>query len=198
MSWDRYLPEIDMNPRPRIPSGFPRRSRDTRPAPGGGVTPPPYQRATRKPDPSGTNVIPPEVTNQAPPASLLARHWKWTAARAGVIGLILGNAVGSAPDAGAGVASPASTVTISAPPSTITAPPTTVTPPTVTVTAPPETITVTEPAQPRTVMDAGTATDPRFDTCKEALAAGYGNYRQGEDPEYSWYQDRDGDGVVCE
>lgn len=40
--------------------------------------------------------------------------------------------------------------------------------------------------------------DPRFDTCGEAQSAGYGNYHQGVDPEYDWYQDRDGDGVVCE
>ncbi|MBO9553971.1 excalibur calcium-binding domain-containing protein [Cellulomonas sp.] len=42
------------------------------------------------------------------------------------------------------------------------------------------------------------ATDPRFGTCKEAVAAGFGNYVQGVDPEYDWYQDRDHDGVVCE
>ena len=41
-------------------------------------------------------------------------------------------------------------------------------------------------------------TDPRFDTCKEANAHGYGPYYEGEDPEYEWYQDRDGDGIVCE
>jgi len=41
-------------------------------------------------------------------------------------------------------------------------------------------------------------TDPRFDTCGDALAAGYGHYQQGVDPEYDWYQDRDSDGVVCE
>lgn len=40
--------------------------------------------------------------------------------------------------------------------------------------------------------------DPRFRTCAEANAAGYGPYVRGRDPEYSWYQDRDGDGVVCE
>lgn len=40
--------------------------------------------------------------------------------------------------------------------------------------------------------------DPQFDTCKEANANGYGPYVEGEDPEYDWYQDRDGDGVVCE
>jgi hypothetical protein len=41
-------------------------------------------------------------------------------------------------------------------------------------------------------------TDPRFDTCRAANAAGYGPYRRGADPEYDWYQDRDHDGRVCE
>lgn len=50
-----------------------------------------------------------------------------------------------------------------------------------------------EPAEPDEPK-----TDPRFDTCKEANAHGYQDYRKGVDPEYDWYQDRDGDGVVCE
>jgi hypothetical protein len=41
-------------------------------------------------------------------------------------------------------------------------------------------------------------TDPRFGTCREANAAGYGPYRRGADPEYDWYQDRDHDGLACE
>lgn len=41
-------------------------------------------------------------------------------------------------------------------------------------------------------------TDPRFGTCGEAIAAGYGPYYRGQDPEYSWYRDSDSDGVVCE
>ena len=41
-------------------------------------------------------------------------------------------------------------------------------------------------------------TDPRFDYCYQAVAAGYGPYYQGRDPEYAWYRDSDGDGVVCE
>ncbi len=40
--------------------------------------------------------------------------------------------------------------------------------------------------------------DPQFGTCREANDGGYGPYRQGQDPEYDWYQDRDGDGTVCE
>lgn len=44
----------------------------------------------------------------------------------------------------------------------------------------------------------GPKTDPRFSTCAEAKRNGYGPYYRGEDPEYHWYTDRDGDGVVCE
>ncbi|MEU6743730.1 excalibur calcium-binding domain-containing protein [Streptosporangium sandarakinum] len=40
--------------------------------------------------------------------------------------------------------------------------------------------------------------DPRFATCKEANAHGYSDYQRGVDPEYDWYDDRDGDGRVCE
>lgn len=40
-------------------------------------------------------------------------------------------------------------------------------------------------------------TDPRFRTCREANVAGYGPYSVG-DPEYSWYIDRDHDGLACE
>ena len=41
-------------------------------------------------------------------------------------------------------------------------------------------------------------TDPRFAYCYEANDAGLGNYRRGVDAEYEWYDDVDGDGVVCE
>jgi uncharacterized membrane protein YhaH (DUF805 family) len=40
--------------------------------------------------------------------------------------------------------------------------------------------------------------DPRFRYCTHAIAAGYGPYRYGVNPEYAWYRDRDGDGIVCE
>ena len=40
--------------------------------------------------------------------------------------------------------------------------------------------------------------DPIFRTCAEVIAAGYGPYRRGLDPEYDWYRDNDSDGDVCE
>jgi hypothetical protein len=42
------------------------------------------------------------------------------------------------------------------------------------------------------------ATDDRYAYCYLATAAGLGPYYRGVDPEYSWYRDNDGDGVVCE
>jgi hypothetical protein len=44
----------------------------------------------------------------------------------------------------------------------------------------------------------GGGLDPRFDYCYTAIAAGYGPYYRGSDPEYAWYTDADGDGAVCE
>lgn len=42
-------------------------------------------------------------------------------------------------------------------------------------------------------------TDPQFSSCAEAARNGYsGPYYQGVDAEYSWYEDRDKDGIVCE
>ena len=35
-------------------------------------------------------------------------------------------------------------------------------------------------------------------TCSAANAAGYGPYYRGRDPEYTWYIDREGDGIDCE
>jgi len=46
--------------------------------------------------------------------------------------------------------------------------------------------------------EANSSTDPRFRYCTHAIAAGYGPYVAGVDPEYAWYNDRDGDGIVCE
>jgi hypothetical protein len=44
----------------------------------------------------------------------------------------------------------------------------------------------------------GGGLDPRFGTCEEATARGYGDYLRGVDPEYDWYVDGDNDGVACE
>ncbi|GAB3148043.1 thermonuclease family protein [Microbispora hainanensis] len=44
----------------------------------------------------------------------------------------------------------------------------------------------------------GATTDPRYNTCEEAIAAGHGPYYRGTDPEYDWYIDSDNDGKVCE
>ncbi|MFG1943947.1 thermonuclease family protein [Nonomuraea sp. NPDC048826] len=54
------------------------------------------------------------------------------------------------------------------------------------------------PTETATPTPTSGGTDPRFRTCGAANAAGYGPYRRGRDPEYAWYQDRDGDGLVCE
>jgi S1-C subfamily serine protease len=61
-----------------------------------------------------------------------------------------------------------------------------------------------DPAAPRDSTDQGgsnfesSATDPRFNTCREAKANGYGPYYYGIHAEYDWYRDADSDGVVCE
>lgn len=40
--------------------------------------------------------------------------------------------------------------------------------------------------------------DPNYGTCADANDHGLGPYRRGVDPEYHYYDDRDGDGIVCE
>src|SRR5687767_9654388 len=60
---------------------------------------------------------------------------------------------------------------------------------------PPRSHAFVRPAGPA----SGTAgQDPRFTTCTAAIAAGYGPYVRGRDPEYPWYVDGDSDGTVCE
>jgi hypothetical protein len=54
------------------------------------------------------------------------------------------------------------------------------------------------PAPTPAPAPAPAGTDPRFDYCYEAIAAGYGPYYQGRDAEYAWYTDSDSDGIVCE
>lgn len=63
---------------------------------------------------------------------------------------------------------------------------------------PPRAAIVTGDATPPALEGGGEGTDPRFATCREAIAAGYGPYVKGQHPEYDWYRDGDGDGIVCE
>jgi hypothetical protein len=64
---------------------------------------------------------------------------------------------------------------------------------------PPPLPPVTQPSSPVTVPPGPRGgLDPRFRTCREAIAHGYGPYRKGVDPEYPWYRDGDGDGINCE
>lgn len=49
-----------------------------------------------------------------------------------------------------------------------------------------------------TAAPGATGADPRFGSCREAIANGYGPYARGVDPEFGWYHDGDGDGVACE
>ncbi|HEX5995959.1 MAG TPA: excalibur calcium-binding domain-containing protein [Jiangellales bacterium] len=46
----------------------------------------------------------------------------------------------------------------------------------------------------------GRGADPKFDTCAQARAKGYGPYVWRTDQEYAWYRDEDDDrdGVVCD
>jgi hypothetical protein len=54
------------------------------------------------------------------------------------------------------------------------------------------------PARSATPQPTSTAgADPRFATCAQARAHGYGPYAAGG-LEYGWYRDADGDGTVCE
>lgn len=47
--------------------------------------------------------------------------------------------------------------------------------------------------------NTGGKTDRRFPSCTALHDAGFeGNYVKGQDPEYGWYDDRDGDGRACE
>lgn len=50
---------------------------------------------------------------------------------------------------------------------------------------------------PKATPKAGGA-DPDYGTCKAAKANGAGPYHRGRDPEYDYYRDADGDGIVCE
>ena len=59
-------------------------------------------------------------------------------------------------------------------------------------------VATTVPEQPIVEQPVEAALDPRFRTCGDANASGFGDYISGVDPEYDWYMDRDRDGIVCE
>lgn len=59
-------------------------------------------------------------------------------------------------------------------------------------------ISLGAPAPTTSSGESGGQLDPRFDTCRQAIANGYGDYIRGQDPEYDWYRDGDGDGIACE
>lgn len=80
-----------------------------------------------------------------------------------------------------------------------TAPPTTPpVSPTPAATTAPTTNPPATTAAPAPPPPAPPALDKRYPSCKEAIAAGLGPYVKGQDPEYAWYRDSDGDGIVCE
>jgi hypothetical protein len=55
------------------------------------------------------------------------------------------------------------------------------------------------PVAKPTPIPTQAGTHPKFSSCAEAARNGYrGPYVRGVNPEYAWYQDRDGDGQVCE
>jgi micrococcal nuclease len=62
----------------------------------------------------------------------------------------------------------------------------------------PSSTSTSTPTQAPTTSPTTGGTDPRFQYCYQAIAAGYGPYYSGVDPEYDWYLDADSDGVVCE
>ena len=55
-----------------------------------------------------------------------------------------------------------------------------------------------KPAKTTKKSSPAPTTDVRYPTCAAANRAGLGPYVRGADPEYDWYRDRDGDGIVCE
>jgi hypothetical protein len=62
----------------------------------------------------------------------------------------------------------------------------------------PKATTTTATSKPTTSSKVTAGVDRRYKSCKAAIAAGLGPYRQGVDPEYHWYRDADNDGIVCE
>ncbi|WP_165958980.1 excalibur calcium-binding domain-containing protein [Actinomadura sp. KC345] len=63
---------------------------------------------------------------------------------------------------------------------------------------PKKTTAAPKPSKTRPRRTRAPTVDTRYSTCAEANRDNLGPYREGVDPEHGWYQDRDGDGIVCE
>ncbi|MEN9922722.1 MAG: hypothetical protein RIS09_236 [Actinomycetota bacterium] len=63
---------------------------------------------------------------------------------------------------------------------------------------PPRKTVSDNPVTPSPTPTSDGTLDPRFTYCYEVIAAGYGPYYKGVDPEYYWYRDGDKDGIACE
>jgi hypothetical protein len=63
---------------------------------------------------------------------------------------------------------------------------------------PPSSASPSSPPPPPPPSSSADHLDPWFRSCDEANENGYGPYLRGQDFEYYWYRDRNGDGVVCQ
>ncbi|TMQ98949.1 excalibur calcium-binding domain-containing protein [Actinomadura soli] len=119
-----------------------------------------------------------------PPPDRAARRYRGLlSVLAALAAVLLVGLVTSSCGSGSGESERVAPRETSAPPSTV--------PPSTPETPPPRGPSTPEPG-------AADGVDPRFDTCAQANAHGYGPYVRGWDPEYRWYEDRDHDGVDCE
>jgi septal ring-binding cell division protein DamX len=71
--------------------------------------------------------------------------------------------------------------------------------PSPTATTPPSPEATVSPSPSPSASPSTRTLDPRFSSCAEAKRNGYNRkYVRGVDPEYYYYRDGDGDGIVCE
>lgn len=87
-----------------------------------------------------------------------------------------------------------------APPAAAPSPPNPVAGPTASVPGASPTVGSESPSPGAAPKPSGTRLgrdDPVFDSCGQAVEAGFGPYTQGVDPEYEAYDDPDGDGTAC-
>lgn len=130
------------------------------------------------------------ATSPGPVESTGGRSWVRRHKVLAGLGVLFGiGAIGSACDSGEPAKEPISVLSPSP-----TASPT----PSPTPSPKPSPTTVKPSPKPVKKTTAPVKTDPDYGTCAAVRAAGKGPYYAGKDPEYSYYRDNDGDGVVCE